>query len=120
MFNLQLCNCPPNNVRDTIIDIKANKIELQIEDILSEVSVLSKVFILLKINYCENFFFFFSGVFDMISINFSIFLCVLNFFFETDKICFVLFSFRTMLCRYLTSTQKSDNGSKQFARISKR
>ncbi|XP_055301093.1 syntaxin-4 [Sitodiplosis mosellana] len=32
----RLCNCPPNNIRDTIIDIKANKIELQIEDILSE------------------------------------------------------------------------------------
>lgn len=39
VFFLQLCNGQQNNFRDTIIDIKANKIELQIEDILSEVSL---------------------------------------------------------------------------------
>lgn len=37
-FVFKLCNLPQNNLRDTIIDIKANKIELQIEDILTEVS----------------------------------------------------------------------------------
>lgn len=37
-FLFKWCNFPQNNVRDTIIDIKANKIELQIEDVLTEVS----------------------------------------------------------------------------------
>lgn len=34
----QLCQVPQNNIRETVVDIKANKIEMQIDDILTEVS----------------------------------------------------------------------------------
>ncbi|XP_031628587.1 syntaxin-4 [Contarinia nasturtii] len=36
----RLCNSQQNNLRDTVIDIKANKVELQIENILSEYTTI--------------------------------------------------------------------------------
>lgn len=40
----QLCQLPQNNIRETVVDIKANKIEIQIDDILAEVELVYSFF----------------------------------------------------------------------------
>lgn len=102
MFLLQLCNYSANNVRETIVDIKANKIELEIEDILNEVS---KIWFEISTNMPALEF---DGRINE------------NRHRHIKFHCHTHFSLSFSLPFSRLSTQKSDNGCKQFAKISKR